>query len=56
MLVEVEMENGTNSAGLFMHKLLSDSVGHSIAAFAACAPPPPLATYIPPLVRTASPV
>jgi hypothetical protein len=34
MLVEVEMENGTNAAGLFMHKLLSDSVGHSTAAFA----------------------
>lgn len=35
MLVEVEMENGTNCAGLFMHKLLSDSVGHATAAFAA---------------------
>lgn len=33
MLVEVEMENGTNAAGLFMHKLLSDSVGHSTASF-----------------------
>ena len=43
MLVEVEMENGTNCAALFMHKLLSDSVGHSVAAFVLCSPasPPP---------------
>lgn len=34
MLVEVELENGNVAAGLFMHKLLSNAVGHSISAFA----------------------
>lgn len=37
MLVEVELENGNVAAGLFMHKLLSNAVGHSISAFAMCA-------------------
>ena len=31
------MQDGTVAAGIFMHKLLSDSVGHSVAAFAECA-------------------
>ncbi len=40
MLVEVELENGNVAAGLFMHKLLSNAVGHSISAFAMCAKRP----------------
>lgn len=40
MLVEVELENGNVAAGLFMHKLLSNAVGHSISAFAMCAARP----------------
>ncbi|KAK9917892.1 hypothetical protein WJX75_009328 [Coccomyxa subellipsoidea] len=34
MRVDVDLEDGTTAAGIFVHKLLSDSVGISTAAFA----------------------
>lgn len=34
MRIEVDFEGGKNSAGLFVHKYLSRSMGYSTAAFA----------------------
>lgn len=34
MRIEIDFEGGKNSAGLFVHKLLSESMGYSTAAFA----------------------
>lgn len=36
MLVEVELEGDKIAAGLFAHKMCSESVGISVAAFARC--------------------
>ncbi len=43
MRVDVDLEDGTTAAGLFVHKLLSESVGCGLSCCFACHAPRPMA-------------